>query len=200
MNNKLNVSPNTPDSQTRLLVAMQAGLAKSGYRGTGTAELLKAAQTPKGVLYHHYPNGKEQLAIFAISSIRKEVTTSLNSRFSTNPDLCSVLTGWFNASLHRLQSEQFQYGCAFAAVALDLNANDQALRQSLNQAFTAISACIAHALCEQGVSAQTASAWATLLICTYEGALIQARVSQDIAPAQASVGVLLALLRKELNT
>ncbi len=191
--------PQSQDSQTRLLVAMQAGLSKSGYHGTGTAALLKAANTPKGVLYHHYPNGKEQLAILAIGSIRKEVTTSLKNRFSTNPDLCAVLAGWFNTSLNRLQIGHYQHGCAFAAVALDLKGDDQTLRQSLNQAFTAINACITQALCEKGMTSQNATAWATLLICTYEGALIQARVSQDIAPAMASVGILLALLREQMN-
>jgi TetR/AcrR family transcriptional regulator, lmrAB and yxaGH operons repressor len=205
MNDSLNISPNAAAlkvtaSQTRLLAAMQTGLSRSGYHGTSTAMLLKSAQTPKGVMYHHYPKGKEQLAILAITAARKEVTTSLKTRFTTNPDICKVLAMWFNTSLTRLQAEQFQSGCAFAAVALDLEFNDHALRQSLNQAFTAINACIAQALSDQGMSASVAGAWACLLICTYEGALIQARVSQDLVLAQASVSLLLELLRKELTT
>ncbi len=36
-----------------------------GYHGVGLSELLTAARAPKGSLYHHFPNGKSDLAIAA---------------------------------------------------------------------------------------------------------------------------------------
>lgn len=35
---------------------------KDGYNGTSVADVLKAASVPKGSLYHHFPNGKSDLA------------------------------------------------------------------------------------------------------------------------------------------
>lgn len=34
-----------------------------GYHGVGLNELLSAAKAPKGSLYHHFPNGKSDLAL-----------------------------------------------------------------------------------------------------------------------------------------
>ncbi|MFK7751626.1 MAG: TetR/AcrR family transcriptional regulator [Sedimentitalea sp.] len=36
-----------------------------GYSGVGVSEILSAAKAPKGSLYHHFPNGKSDLAIAA---------------------------------------------------------------------------------------------------------------------------------------
>ncbi len=36
-----------------------------GYHGVGLADLLTDAKAPKGSLYHHFPNGKSDLAIAA---------------------------------------------------------------------------------------------------------------------------------------
>ncbi|QBF33495.1 TetR/AcrR family transcriptional regulator [Thalassococcus sp. S3] len=36
-----------------------------GYHGVGLTELLSAAGAPKGSLYHHFPNGKSDLALAA---------------------------------------------------------------------------------------------------------------------------------------
>ncbi len=36
-----------------------------GYHGVGLAELLAAAEAPKGSLYHHFPDGKSDLALAA---------------------------------------------------------------------------------------------------------------------------------------
>lgn len=38
---------------------------KRGYSGVGVAEILSEANAPKGSLYHHFPNGKSDLAIAA---------------------------------------------------------------------------------------------------------------------------------------
>ncbi|WP_171177534.1 TetR/AcrR family transcriptional regulator [Ruegeria sp. HKCCD8929] len=38
---------------------------RSGYHGVGLSELLSAADAPKGSLYHHFPNGKSDLAVAA---------------------------------------------------------------------------------------------------------------------------------------
>ena len=38
---------------------MLGALRRKGYHGVGLNELLADANAPKGVLYHHFPGGKE---------------------------------------------------------------------------------------------------------------------------------------------
>ena len=42
---------------------------EKGYNGVGLTEILTTAGTPKGSLYHHFPNGKADLALEAAEVI-----------------------------------------------------------------------------------------------------------------------------------
>ncbi|MHA6264623.1 TetR/AcrR family transcriptional regulator [Arenibacterium sp. CAU 1754] len=53
-----------PLSTKERLIRSAADLfRKKGYNGVGVSEILSAAHAPKGSLYHHFPNGKADLAI-----------------------------------------------------------------------------------------------------------------------------------------
>ena len=45
-------------TKERLVRTACALFRQRGYSGVGVAEILTAAQAPKGSLYHHFPNGK----------------------------------------------------------------------------------------------------------------------------------------------
>jgi TetR/AcrR family transcriptional repressor of lmrAB and yxaGH operons len=50
---------------------MLTALRTKGFHGVGLSELLAQAQAPKGVLYHHFPGGKTELAVAAIDQVRR---------------------------------------------------------------------------------------------------------------------------------
>ncbi|KUJ76556.1 TetR family transcriptional regulator [Ruegeria marisrubri] len=52
-------------TKDRLIRTAAELFQRSGYHGVGLSELLAAADAPKGSLYHHFPNGKSDLAIAA---------------------------------------------------------------------------------------------------------------------------------------
>lgn len=53
-----------PEAATRdrLVIAAAQLFRQKGYAATGLAEILAAAGVPKGSLYHHFPEGKADLA------------------------------------------------------------------------------------------------------------------------------------------
>lgn len=56
----------TPRPTKERLIHAAAGLFRThGYHGVGLSDLLSAAKAPKGSLYHHFPNGKSDLALAA---------------------------------------------------------------------------------------------------------------------------------------
>ncbi|MFN5881268.1 MAG: TetR/AcrR family transcriptional regulator, partial [Burkholderiales bacterium] len=57
---------------------MGDALRTRGYHGVGLNELLAAAQAPKGVLYHHFPGGKAELAVCAIESVVAKLCIDLD--------------------------------------------------------------------------------------------------------------------------
>lgn len=64
-------STSAPTRQTPLptkdrLIRAAADLFRiRGYNGVGVSEVLSRAKAPKGSLYHHFPNGKSDLALAA---------------------------------------------------------------------------------------------------------------------------------------
>ena len=41
-------------------------MEKQGYHGTGLNEIVKESGSPKGSLYHYFPDGKEQIVAEAV--------------------------------------------------------------------------------------------------------------------------------------
>ena len=54
---------------------------QKGYMGVGVNEILKACNISKGALYHHFPNGKEELLIACLQSMDEAITTDIEDIF-----------------------------------------------------------------------------------------------------------------------
>ncbi|MEL6451700.1 MAG: TetR/AcrR family transcriptional regulator [Pseudomonadota bacterium] len=52
-------------TKDRLILAAATLFRTRGYHGVGMADILAEAKAPKGSLYHHFPNGKSDLALAA---------------------------------------------------------------------------------------------------------------------------------------
>jgi TetR/AcrR family transcriptional repressor of lmrAB and yxaGH operons len=65
-------------TRERLIRAGVELFQAKGYHGVGVAEILEAAAAPKGSFYHHFPGGKEQLAVETLAWLEGEVTGFLD--------------------------------------------------------------------------------------------------------------------------
>lgn len=203
--------PATPDSppgppppasgtRERLVAAMSRALQRKGYHGVGLAELLAEADAPKGVLYHHFPGGKQQLAVAAIEAIAGHINASLDRLVAAGADPLPTLEGWLAMAEQQLVRSGFERGCPLATVALETTADDAAVRAALSAAFGAIRERLGRLLAGTGLPAEQAAGLAALVVAAYEGALMQARVAGSGAPMAAAAQALLGLLRREIES
>ena len=63
-----------------------------GYNGVGLTEILTASGLPKGSLYHHFPNGKADLALEAAALAHRETTRIIEDAFCNAEDYRSGAT------------------------------------------------------------------------------------------------------------
>ena len=66
---------------------------QKGYLGVGVNEILKACNITKGSLYHHFPNGKEELLIACLQSMNEAITTDIEDNFQTISNYSRSYTG-----------------------------------------------------------------------------------------------------------
>jgi len=187
-------APRPAGTRERLIAAMTDALRTRGLHGVGLNELLQAAGAPKGVLYHHFPGGKTELAIAAIDAVVDRMAEGLDRLLASQPDPLNATRAWLAGATRRLSDSGFESGCPLATVSLESTADDAALRAALARAFTRLRERIAAALLASGVPAPRASGLAALIVAAYEGGLLQARVAQSTEPLDAVTGTLLALL------
>ncbi len=185
-----------PGTRERLIAAMTDALRRRGLHGIGLTELLAQAGAPKGVLYHHFPGGKTELAVAAIDDVVERMLRGLEALLAATPDPIDATRRWMAGATARLQDTGFESGCPLATVALESTPDDPALRAALDQAFARLRERIALALEQAGEPAAHARGVAALIVATYEGGLLQARVAQSTQPIAEATQALLGLLAR----
>lgn len=188
----------TPDTRARLIGAMIGALRTKGFHGVGLNELLTEADAPKGVLYHHFPGGKTELAVAAIDTVVVHLTRGLEGLFARHGDPVQALTLWMKDAQTTLLDSGYQQGCPLATIALESTPEDTAIREAVARGFAAIRETLQQALVQRGVPTARAGSLAALIVAAYEGGLIQARVAGSKKPLQDTAAMLLEVIRDAL--
>ena len=77
------------DTKSLIIDIATSLFQQKGYIGVGLNEILKACNISKGSLYHHFPNGKEELLIACLQSLNEVITKDVEDifeRYSTTQE------------------------------------------------------------------------------------------------------------------
>ena len=193
-------SDSSRSTRERLIAAMLNALRRKGYHGVGVNELLAEAGAPKGVLYHHFPGGKSELAIAAIQTVVNQMTSGIQHLLKRHADPADALQAWMVSGQKRLFGSGFEQGCPLASIALESTPDDVAIRAALADGFFSIRTHLADALQASGIAPARSANLAALMVSAYEGALLQARVAGQVQAMQNTTEALVDLIRLSLPT
>ncbi len=182
-------------TRDRLIAAMLDALRRRGYYGIGLNELLASAGAPKGVLYHHFPGGKAELAVAAVQVAIDGMLAGLDKLLARHANPADALEAWMGGAQKLLLASEFERGCPLATIALESAREDAAIREALAAGFAAIRERLSAAMLRHGVSDAIANQLATLVVSAYEGALLQARVAGRLDPMHETSAALVSLIR-----
>lgn len=183
-------------TKTRLVEAMSSKLRTQGYHGTGISEILSSANVPKGVLYHHFPSGKAELAAHAIAQSAERVRQTMLGGIQ-NFGLIGMLQRLLEASIERAVQSNFLAGCPIAASTMDA-AHEPVLQESVKRAFEGLQVTLADALIHEGLPAARASALANLLLSNYQGSMLLLRAHREVELVEDSNLIVMKLIEFEL--
>ena len=170
-----------PDRSRVALIDTAALLfRRQGYAATGVNQILETADVKAGSLYHHFPDGKQQLAAAVVESAGGEIERLLRRFLDSDSSVADIVDGWIDLLIVALASDG-RDGCPIEPIATEsVNASSQ-VRDASARAFAGWSAAVGERLRADGWPGGDADQTALAVIALIEGALILSRIAGDDA-------------------
>lgn len=167
------------------MVQAAAGLFRDqGYDGTGFRDVVQAAGTTQGVIYHHFPGGKTELGVAVALAVGEWVAAGIESACAAMPPRDAV-AGLLDIIERNLIRGDLRPGCPFVAIAFAADDDEGRLRSASDAFFTRVRAALSGCLVRAGVAPPDAEAFAALAVSASEGAIILSRARQHTEPFDA---------------
>jgi TetR/AcrR family transcriptional repressor of lmrAB and yxaGH operons len=165
-----------PDRSRAALVDSAAVLfRRQGYAATGVNQILDTADVKAGSMYHHFPNGKQELAAAVVDSVGAGIERRLREFLDSGSPVTDIVDGWIDLMASGLSSDQ-RDGCPIEPIATEsVNASPQ-VRDASARAFGGWRQAVADRLRADGWPEHEAEQTALAVIALIEGALILSRI------------------------
>jgi TetR/AcrR family transcriptional repressor of lmrAB and yxaGH operons len=168
-----------------------------GYPATGWRQVVTESAAPWGSQAHHFPGGKEQLGVEALSWAATGFERAIRTVFAgVHP--ADAVQRWVHAAAAELAASDWRDGCPVATVTLETAHSSDALRTACAEALGSWRAALADALGARGLPEAQARSLATLVLAAIEGALILARAERSAGPLEDVGRELAAVLRARM--
>lgn len=157
-------------------------MSRRGYAGVGLNEIVEKSGAPKGSLYHHFPNGKEQLAAEAVAwsaglfakTLEQEIGRA-KSVADAIGNIAAIVAGWMERS-------GFRDGSPITIVAVETGAFIEPLRLACSAGYEAWTDLVARGLQREGRAPREAADLALWAVASLEGAIVLSRTQKSAEP------------------
>lgn len=150
-----------------------------GYHATGLNQILKESGAPKGSLYYHFPNGKEQLAIEAVNTMSEFILQDSKQQLEQHVDA----TGAFQALIRNIGNHfndiENLSGVPIGLLAAETSLKSEPLRMACKQAFESWEFVYRDKLERCGFEATQASHLAIVVNAMIEGAITRSLTNKN---------------------
>jgi TetR/AcrR family transcriptional repressor of lmrAB and yxaGH operons len=182
----------TSDSRERMVSSAASLIRSRGLNATSFSDVLADSGAPRGSIYHHFPEGKQQLAGDAMRWTSERVLAHLRAGTAVTPS--DVLKRFIDMWRKVVVASHGSAGCVVAGVALDTDAGEADQIDLVRSTFRSWIALLAEQLRTVGVPTDRATSIALTTVAGMEGALILCRAEGNAKPLETVAEDLLRLL------
>src|SRR5271155_4041954 len=123
------------DSRRRMAQSAASLIGSKGLAATSLSDVLEDSRAPRGSIYHHFPDGKRQLAGEAMRLTQAQVLSYQRSCKSTTP--ANVIDHFVDLFRQSMVSSECRAGCPVAGVLVDTYSEEDGLMQIGRESFRA---------------------------------------------------------------
>jgi TetR/AcrR family transcriptional repressor of lmrAB and yxaGH operons len=166
------------ETRDRMIAGAARLLAQRGLQETSFSEVLELTGAPRGSIYHHFPDGKDQLIASAIDLAGAHAMALIDrSAGNSAADITTHFLGMWREVLVRAN---FTAGCAVLAVTIATDSPD--LLEHAASVFRNWRTRLAELLLDGGLAERDSARFAAILIAATEGAVVLSRAEQSMEP------------------
>jgi TetR/AcrR family transcriptional regulator, lmrAB and yxaGH operons repressor len=170
--------PRPDHSRAALLDAAAPLFRRQGYAATGVNQILQAAGVKAGSLYHHFPEGKAELAAAVVDGVGGDISRLLRKFLATDRRPADIVGQWIDLLADGLAGDG-RDGCPIEPIATESVDASPLVRAASARAFAGWCAAVADRLMADGWPDDSAQRTAQAVIALIEGALILSRIAGD---------------------
>ena len=170
----------TASTRDRMLDAAESLMRERGLGGAGIKEIVARSGTPIGSVYHHFPEGKTELAAEALRRHSAKALRLLAAAFAPDTPVAERVRTLFSTAAKGFEKSGRFKSCPIGTVTLDLDAGDSVLREVCAEAVESWVETIAGRLPWKSQKARRS--FAEMVVTTFEGAFIVSRARHSGQP------------------
>jgi AcrR family transcriptional regulator len=153
-------------------------LARQGLQATSFSEVLELTGAPRGSIYHHFPEGKDQLVGAAVDRAGARALGAFDGKQEASAEeLTALFLGIWRELLVRTRC-----GAGCAVLAVTVATDSQELLRHAGAVFRSWRGQLAELFERAGLPAKEAAKFAATLVAASEGAVVLSRAEQSLEP------------------
>ncbi len=184
------------DTKQTILQSATRLFQRQGYNGTGLNQIIEESGAPKGSIYYHFPNGKEEIALEAISVMRRSVLEGAERDLSGKKSAIEAYQFYINNIATIFDSKDCVEGLSIGLIASETALTHENLRHACEAVFKDWQSLYADILEQYGFEREEAEGLGITIAAMIEGACILSITYQNGEPLRSIVKQLPLLLAK----
>ncbi|WP_277584983.1 TetR/AcrR family transcriptional regulator [Psychrobacillus antarcticus] len=184
------------DTKSHLIETATTLFQQKGYKTVGLNEILKACNVTKGALYHHFPNGKDELLVTCLLALKEDITTDIQTIFSKHLSTKDAIISMIDTLIHSFEKTGTITGYTFSSIVSEMATMSEEVRKACSDLYENIEHIYCTKLLEDGFSKEAATAMSLLLTASIEGAMMLCLTQQSTDPLKTIAKLLPNIMEK----
>ena len=184
------------DSRQKILEAATRLFNIQGYHATGLNQILKESGAPKGSLYYHFPDGKEQLAVEAVNKMAAQIEYDIKQVMEQYDNALEALQAHITKIAKHFNKNDLFEGLPIGLLAAETSLISEPLRKACKDAFEGWETIYCEKLIQDGFDPEKAYRLSLLVNSMIEGAITRSLTNLNGQPLLNISSCLPEILKK----
>ncbi|OZG28687.1 TetR family transcriptional regulator [Williamsia sp. 1138] len=174
------------DTRETILTTAIELMRVHGYSALSMKQIVAGSGAPIGSIYHHFPEGKSQIAREALVNAGIAYAAVIPAVLADQVDLGAGIRAAFAQAAEVTEQTGFANMCPVSTVAGEVANSDDSLRRAAAGVFTDWITLGQAYFESRGVESEMAEEAITAIVCSLEGAFVMARTLRNTRPLIAA--------------